>query len=329
MKKLINDPYAVVDEMVDGFVSCHADLVRLVEPRVIGRRQPQTSKVGLVIGGGSGHEPAFAGYVGVGLADVAVVGHVFTAPPPGACLLAIRAADRGRGVVLIYGNYAGDVLNFSAAQTTARNEGLDVRTVRVSDDVASASRSEASKRRGIAGDVFVVKAAGASAERGNDIDDVVRLAEKANAATRSMGVGLTPCEVPGSGSPTFQIDADAMEVGLGVHGEPGVETAPLASADVVAQLLVDRCVDDLGLADGDRVGLLVNGLGATSRMDLYVLYRGARSALAARNLDVGLSYVGEFVTSLEMGGASVSVIRLDEELEDVLRAPARAVALCQ
>jgi len=330
LKKLINDPFDAVDEMLEGYVAAHADLVRLAAPRVVARRSPAAGKVGLVIGGGSGHEPAFAGYVGVGLADAAALGNVFAAPSPDVCLAAIRAASSGRGVLLGYGNYAGDVLNFDLAAEAAAAEGIATATIRVTDDVASAAPDVRDRRRGIAGDVFVFKVAGAAAERGDSLDEVARLASEANAACRSMGVALSACEVPGAGRPTFEIGPTEMEIGMGVHGEPGIRRGPLEPADAVAHGVVQAILADrraAGAEGGADVALLVNGLGATPYMDLYILYRAARRALEDAGCAVVRSFVGEYITSLEMAGASVTVLDLDDERRALLDAPARTARL--
>lgn len=325
-KKLINDPFDVVDEALDGFVAAHSDLVALKEPRVVVRRHPARDKVGLVVGGGSGHEPAFSGYVGEGMADAAACGNVFASPPPDVILSAIRSANHGRGVLMAYGNYAGDVMNFGLAAQLAAAEGIEVRECRVSDDVASAPSDQVDRRRGIAGDIIVFKCAGAAAERGLSLADVERVALHANAATRSIGVALSACEVPGSGRPTFTIGDDEMEIGMGVHGEPGVERGRLRPADEVAEALVSRILEDAGDPRRGDVALLVNGLGATAYVDQYVLFRGARRALEARGLRVVRRYLGEFITSLEMAGASVTVTVLDDELLALLDQPARTPA---
>jgi dihydroxyacetone kinase len=324
MKKLINDPFDAVDEMVEGFVAAHADVVRRVGERVVARHPAPGSKVGLVIGGGSGHEPAFLGYVGAGLADAAALGNIFAAPSPDVCLDAIRAASTGMGVVLSYGNYAGDILNFGLAAEDAAAEGIDVRTVLVTDDVASAPRNAMNRRRGIAGDVIVFKCAGAMAERGASLEEVERVARAANAATRTMGVALSPCEVPGAGRRSFELGEDEMEIGLGLHGEPGVRRGPLMTADETAQVLVDTILGDMDDPSGHDLALLVNGLGGTAQLDLYILYRAARRVLEAAGNTVSRSLVGNFITSLEMGGASVTVATLDSELADLLDAPAHA-----
>lgn len=330
IKKIINDPYEAVDEMLDGLVDAHSDLVRRVSARVVARRLPPSSpKVGIVVGGGSGHEPAFAGYVGPGMADAAACGNVFASPPTDVVLEAIHAADSGMGVILCYGNYAGDVLNFGLARDLAIAEGIDVREIRVADDVASAPLPERDKRRGTAGDIPVFKCVGAIAESGASLDEVERIARKADAATRSMGVALSPCEVPGTGRPTFELPADMMEIGMGVHGEPGIERGPLGTADEIAGTIVAAILGDMDRPSGNEFALLINGLGATARMDLYVLYRAARRALEAAGNSVALSRVGDYITSLEMSGASVTVTALDEELRALLEAPARTPALIQ
>jgi phosphoenolpyruvate---glycerone phosphotransferase subunit DhaK len=324
LKKIINDPFDAVEEMLDGYVTCHADMVRLAAPRVVVRAQPAAGpKVGFVTGGGSGHEPAFAGYVGTGFADAAACGNVFASPSPDVVLEAIHAANSGAGVIMSYGNYAGDVLNFGLAKQFAEAEGIEVREVQVSDDVASGGPAERDRRRGTAGDIYVFKCIGAAAERGDSLDEVERIARKANAATLSMGVALSPCEVPGSGKPTFELPADMMEIGMGVHGEPGVRRGPLQSADEIGQSLVDAILGDMPSKSGHDFALLVNGLGATAHLDLWILYRAARKALEAAGNTIRFSHVGEYITSLEMTGASVTVTALDDELRTLIAAPAR------
>jgi dihydroxyacetone kinase len=326
VKKLINDPFDVVDELLDGFTQAHSDVVRLAAPHVVARMTPVPGKVGLVVGGGSGHEPAFAGYVGPGLADAAALGNVFAAPSPDICLDGIRAASTGAGVLLVYGNYAGDVLNFDMAVEDAANEGIECRTVRVTDDVASAPHDERERRRGIAGDIFVFKIAGASADRGDDLAAVERLARRANDACSTIGVALSACEVPGAGRPTFEIGPDEIEIGMGIHGEPGISRGGLESADAIVERMLDALLRDRaqgGHIPGE-VALLVNGLGATSYMDLYILCRAALRGLGDADLEVTRTFVGEYVTSLEMAGASLTVMDLDDELRPLLDAPARS-----
>jgi len=324
-KKLINDPFEVVDEALEGFVFAHADFVTLAAPRVVARRTPASGKVGVVVGGGSGHEPAFAGYVGLGLADAAACGNIFASPSSDVGLEAIRAASSGHGVILAYGNYAGDIMNFGLAAQLAAVEGIEVREILVTDDVASAPPTESAKRRGIAGDIIVFKCVGAAAERGDSLDEVERVARRANSATRTMGVALSACEVPGSGRPTFELPPDEIEIGLGLHGEPGARRGPLQPADAVARTLIDAIVADIdGGVGGRSVALMVNGLGATAHLDQYIVYRAARRLLESAGATVARSYVGEYITSLEMSGLSVTVTILDDELTVLLDAYARA-----
>jgi phosphoenolpyruvate---glycerone phosphotransferase subunit DhaK len=329
LKKLINDPFDAVDEMLEGFVAAHADVVRAAAPRVVARRAPAGPKVGLVIGGGSGHEPSFLGYVGQGVADAAAIGNVFAAPGADVCLEAIRAASSGRGVLLAYGNYAGDVLNFDLGAELAALDGITCRTVRGTDDVASAAPADRDRRRGIAGMFFLFKIAGAAAERGDDLEAVAALAERANEMCASIGVALAPCEVPGAGRPTFELGPDDIEIGMGIHGEAGLQRARIEPADAVVERMVEAIFADQaarGLAPGE-VALLVNGLGATAYLDLYIVYRAARRRLESAGWTVSRSFVGEFVTSLEMAGASISILRLDDELRGLLDAPARTARL--
>jgi dihydroxyacetone kinase len=324
-KKLINDPFDAVDEALEGFVGAHADLVALAEPRVVVRRRPASDKVGVVVGGGSGHEPAFVGYVGRGIADAAACGNIFASPPPNVVLAAIRGANHGRGVIMGYGNYAGDVMNFGLAAQLAAAEGIEVREIRVSDDVASAPVAEKAKRRGIAGDIVVFKCVGAAAEQGLSLAEVERVAVKTNDATRSMGVALSPCEVPGAGRPTFELPPDQIEIGMGVHGEPGIKRGPLMPANELAATLVGAIVEEMDGDAGGEVALLVNGLGATAYLDQYIVYRAARRCLESRGMRVTRSYVGEYITSLEMAGVSVTVTQLDDELVSLLDAPSATV----
>jgi dihydroxyacetone kinase len=325
IKKLVNDPEDAVDELLEAFVSAHADIVSMKAARVVGRAGEVAPKVGLTIGGGSGHEPAMIGYVGAGLADTAAAGNIFAAPAPSIIADAIRAADSGLGVVLVYGNYMGDVLNCRLAMQTARAEGIDVRAVFVSDDVASAPEAEWERRRGIAGDILVFKLVGAAAQRGLPLEEVERVALKANRRTRSIGVALSSPELPGASAPTFDSPPGVMEVGLGVHGESGIRREPLRSADEVGRMLTERLVADCPLPPGSKVAVLVNGLGATPPLEQYLIYRAVRSVLLEREVDVVRSFVGEYITSLQMAGVSVTVSVLDDEFIGLLAEPARSV----
>jgi len=324
MKKLINDPNAVVDEMIQGYVAAYPQYVKVLESHkraVVSVNTVRPGKVGIVIGGGSGHEPAFMGLIGRGFVDGVPVGNVFASPPPDPILEVTRAVNGGAGVLYMYGNYAGDCMNFDMAAELAGMEGIRVETVLVTDDVASAPKEEAHRRRGIAGGFFVYKAAGAAADKGYSLDDVVRVARKANDSVRTMGVALTPCAVPQTGMPSFVLADDEMEIGLGIHGEPGVERGKLKTANEVADELVRRIVEDMPLGAGDRVAVLVNGLGSTTYMEQFIVYRRVAEKLKELNVQVHRSFVGEFVTSLEMGGCSVSILKLDDELAEMIDHP--------
>jgi dihydroxyacetone kinase-like protein len=329
VKKLINDPHTVVAESVEGFGLAHADVVQVhTDPLFVSRAGGVVAgKVGLVSGGGSGHEPLHAGFVGDGMLDAAVPGPMFTSPTPDQIAPAFAAADGGAGVVAIVKNYTGDVLNFETAAELADAEDLTVRTVLVNDDVAVEDSLYTAGRRGVAGTVAVEKIAGAAAARGDDLDAVVAVAEKVVANVRSMGVALTACTVPHAGKPSFDLPDDEIEIGVGIHGEPGRRRIPLAGADEITELLLTPVADDLALTAGERVLLLVNGMGGTPLSELYVVYRQARRLLEGRGVEVTRSLVGNYVTSLEMQGASVTVLRLDDELTALWDAPVRTAAL--
>ncbi len=322
MKKLINDPFDFVEEMLEGFCLAHDDIIRRVGRRAVARVDaPIAGKVGIVVGGGSGHLPLYTAYVGRGGADAAPAGNIFASPPAKPILEATLAANGGRGVIYVYGNYAGDVLNFDRAAERARAEhGIPVETVLITDDVPSAPKTEMHHRRGIAGAFLICKVAGAKAETMAEFDEVLRTIRKANDNTRTMGVGLTACTVPANGKPTFSLPEDEMEIGLGVHGEPGMRRTKIIPADAVVDEIMETLLADLDF-QGSDVAVLVNGLGATPYEELYVLYRRVKQILDARHIPVKLRFVGEYATSLEMAGASVSLMRLDGELYELLRAP--------
>ncbi|MFC0531473.1 dihydroxyacetone kinase subunit DhaK [Phytohabitans kaempferiae] len=325
MQKIINDPEDFVDEVLDGILLAHPGWLRAVEeePRALVRAAGAIpGKVGIATGGGSGHLPVFLGYVGEGLADGVAVGNVFASPSARQMLAVTRAVDAGAGVLHLYGNYQGDTLHFETAAEQAEAEGIAVRSVRVCDDVASAPAANRSDRRGVAGIVFAYKLAGARAAEGADLDAVTATAADAVANTRSLGVALAPSTVPTAGRPTFTLDAGEMELGMGIHGEPGVRRGPLARADEITADLVDTIVADLPFVAGDRVAVLVNGLGATPLEELYVVYRAVRRRLDGYDITVHRGYVGEYATSLEMAGCSVSLLRLDDERTRLLDAPA-------
>ena len=324
MQKFLNDPDRFVDEMLEGILAAHPDRLRAADdPRAIVRADaPVSGKVAIATGGGSGHLPLFMGYVGDGLADGAAIGNVFASPSADQMLAVTRAIHGGAGVLYMYGNYGGDILNFDLAAELAADEGIEVRTLLGADDVASAPKGSEERRRGIAGTFFLYKVAGARAAEGASLAEVYDVTDRASRNMRTMGVALSPCIIPAAGRATFELPAGEMEIGMGIHGEPGVRRGPLETADEIGEELTASILDDLGLAAGDRIGVLVNGLGATPKEELYILYRKVAEVLATRSIDVHRVWVGEYATSLEMAGASISVIRLDDELTRLLDAPA-------
>jgi dihydroxyacetone kinase-like protein len=324
MKKIINKPEDFVPEMLDGLLKAHPDQLSCAEDiqTIVRADAPVEGKVGLATGGGSGHLPVFLGYVGKGMLDGCAVGDVFQSPSADQMLAVTRRINGGKGVVYIYGNYGGDVMNFDMAAEMADMEDIPVRTVLVKDDVASASPEDADRRRGVAGMVFAFKVAGAKADRGGSLADVTDIAQKALANIRTMGVALSPCTVPRAGKPTFTIADDEMEIGMGIHGEPGMKREKLQTADQIATRMTTAILDDMKPSAGDRLAVMVNSLGATPPEELYILYRRAHEILGAKGLTVHRAYVGEFATSMEMAGASFTFFRLDDELADLLDAPA-------
>jgi len=323
VKKLLNDPQNFVPEMLDGLLKAHPELAYADDPFAVVRADaPLSGKVGLATGGGSGHLPVFLGYVGKGMLDGCAVGDVFNSPSAEQMLAVTKRISGGAGVVYIYGNYGGDVMNFDMAAEMAEFEDIPVRTVLVKDDVASAPPEEADRRRGVAGMVFAFKVAGAKADRGGTLDEVVEATERALSNIRSMGVALSPCTVPRAGKPTFTIGESEMEIGMGIHGEPGMKREKLQSADEVTERMTAAILDDLKPSSGDRLAVMVNGLGATPPEELYILYRKVHDLLTERDLSVHRAYVGEYATSMEMAGASLTFFRLDDELAELLDAPA-------
>ena len=329
MKKLVNDPKNVVDEAVAGFAAAHGDIVRVSsDPTFIVRADaPVAGKVGLVSGGGSGHEPLHGGFVGVGMLDAAVPGAVFTSPTPDPILAATQAVNGGTGVLHIVKNYTGDVLNFETAADLALADGIEVRTVVVNDDVAVKDSLYTAGRRGVAGTVLVEKIAGAAAERGDDLADVAAVAEKVIGQVRTMGVALTPCVVPHAGEPSFTLAEDEIEIGIGIHGEPGRERIKLEPADAIVDRLLGPILEDIPFVSGDSVLLLVNGMGGTPQIELYIVFRRAAEVLAAKGITVTRTLVGNFTTSLEMQGMSITVLKLDDELTALWDAPVQTAAL--
>jgi dihydroxyacetone kinase len=326
MTRLFNDPADFTEDALSGFVELHADLVQAVPGGVVRATETPRGKVAVVIGGGSGHYPAFCGVVGDGFADGAVVGNIFTSPAASDVLSVARAADGGAGVLFSFGNYAGDVMNFGLAQQRLRADGIDARTVLVTDDIASAGLDEVQKRRGIAGDFVVFKIAGAAAEAQYDLDGVERVAIAANDRTRTLGVAFAGCTIPGQPEPLFQVPAGRMAVGLGIHGEPGIAEVPLPTADELAERLVSAVLAEAPEDAGGRVAVILNGLGTTKYEELFVVWRGVSRRLADAGFEVVAPEVGELVTSLDMAGCSLTVVFLDEELERLWTAPATTPA---
>ncbi|HDN85054.1 MAG TPA: dihydroxyacetone kinase subunit DhaK [Candidatus Aerophobetes bacterium] len=331
MKKFINDPNKVVDEMLEGFLAAHHDMVeKLPTSRVVVRRgAPFKDKVGLVTGGGSGHKPAFIGYVGDGLVDAVAVGDIFSSPSAGQIYDAIKAVDSGKGVLCMLGNYSGDVMNFDMAAEMAREDGIKVEQVIVNDDVGSSPKDKMENRRGVVGEVILWKIAGAKAKEGASLEELKKTAEKAIFNTRSMGVAHSPCTVPTAGEPTFSLGENEMEIGVGHHGEPGVKRMPMKSADETTLMLMEKILEDLPFTSGDEVVVNINGLGATPLLELYIIYRKVYQILKDTNIKVHRAYIGEYFTSLEMGGFSITLTKLDDELKKLIDAPARSPLFVQ
>lgn len=327
MKKLINNPNNVVDEMMQGMAAAHRDVLKIVpETSVLTRVERTAGKVGIVSGGGSGHEPSHAGFVGKGMLDAAVCGPVFTSPGPDQVLEGIKAADSGAGVLLVIKNYSGDVMNFEMAMELAEMETITVDKVIVNDDVAVEDSTYTTGRRGIAGTVFVHKIAGAKAETGAPLAEVKASAEKAIRNVRSMGMALSACTIPAAGKPGFEMAENEMEIGMGIHGEPGIERTLLKAADEIAEELISKILQDGVHKSGDEVAVMINGLGSTPLMELYILNRKVSDILAETGITVYKTFVGEYMTAIEMAGCSVSLLKLDDELKELLDAPAHTTA---
>lgn len=326
MKKLINDPHDVVAETIAGFVAAHKDVVTS-DGQFVERAEPKAQgKVGIISGGGSGHEPLHAGFVGYGMLDAAVPGPVFTSPTPDPIVAATKAADHGAGVLYIVKNYTGDVLNFDTAAELAEFDDIEVSQVIVDDDAAVEDSLYTAGRRGVAGTVLVEKIAGAAAERGDSLAEVAAVATEVVKNTRSMGVALTSCTVPHVGKPSFDLGDSEVEIGIGIHGEPGRRREPMSSADTITDQLLDPVVEDLGLCAGERVIALVNGMGGTPSSELYIVYRRVAERLGQLGVVVERSLVGNYVTSLDMQGASVTLMRVSDELLELFDAPVNTVA---
>lgn len=325
IKRLYNDGYDIVEEMLEGYVKAHDKDVKFSETheRVIVRKElSKEPKVGIVIGGGSGHEPLFLGYVGEGFADAAVVGNINTSPAPDACLDSVQQVDQGKGVLFLYGNYQGDVLNFDMAAEMAEDEDIRVETVTITDDVYSDEVVE--NRRGVAGDILVMKAAAAAADAGLDLDGVKAVAEKVNANTYSLGVALSSSTLPVTGKEIFELEDGYMEIGMGIHGEPGIRRDKIEPADKVVEELMGYILEDSKLTEGEEVVLLVNGLGGLPLMDLYVVNRKVNEILTEKGIKIHDTLVGNYATSMDMVGMSITINRLDDETKKYYDAPTNA-----
>ena len=320
MQRFVNNPDEVVEDTVKGFLKAHSDIVRLAENQrvVVAKDAPYPGKVGVVTGGGSGHEPAFIGYTGKNMLDAVAVGELFSSPTAKSFYDAICEANGGKGVIVLYGNYAGDNMNVKLARKLAAKDGIEVATVVANDDVCSAPPEEREKRRGVAGEIFMWKIGGAKAATGASLEEVRVTAQKAIDNCRSIGVGLGPCTLPAVGHPNFTIEPGTMEVGIGHHGEPGVRVEPLKSAADVARDMVQIVLDDHNLPSGTEVAVLVSGLGATPINELYILNDTIETEITARDLSIYKTYVGNYFTSLEMVGATLTVMALDPELKQLL-----------
>jgi dihydroxyacetone kinase-like protein len=328
MKKLINTPERAVDEELAGIAAAHPDLVRIESPNIVVRRDaPRAGKVGIISGGGSGHEPMHGGFVGLGMLDAACPGAVFTSPVPDQMLAATKAVDGGAGVLHIVKNYTGDIMNFELAAELAQAEGIEVAAVVIADDVAVKDSLYTAGRRGVGGTVLAEKIVGAAAEGGADLKTLQALCQKVQDNVRSMGMALTSCTVPAAGKPTFELGDDEMEIGIGIHGEPGRTRMQLATADEITELLATPILEDLPFKRGDSVLAFVNGMGGTPLMELYIVFNKLALILADRGIGLERSLVGSYITSLEMAGCSITLLRLDDELTRLWDAPVKTPAL--
>ncbi|ABR34315.1 dihydroxyacetone kinase subunit DhaK [Clostridium beijerinckii] len=328
MKKIINDANLVLEDMLKGMVAAHPEYIKKLENADVLVRvdSPIDGKVALVSGGGSGHEPAHGGYVGKGMLDAAVAGAVFTSPTPDQVYEAIKAVDSGKGVLLVIKNYTGDVMNFEMAKDMAEMEGINVKAVVVNDDVAVENSTYTAGRRGIAGTIFIHKIAGAKAETGANLEEVTRVAEKVISNVRSMGMAISSCIVPAAGKPNFTLGENEMEIGMGIHGEPGTHREEIKTADEITEHLMSKILEDIKLSSGEEVAVMVNGLSSTPLMELYIVNKKVNEILEEKGVKIHKTFVGEFMTSLEMAGFSITVLKLDSELKELLDAPANTPA---
>lgn len=325
MQKIINDPENFVDETMDGIIAAYGDRVKLLngDKRVLlTNYEVKTGKVGIVTAGGSGHLPVFLGYVGSGMLDGCAIGNVFASPSYTKMADMIRACDRGNGVLCLYGNYGGDRMNLEQAREDVEFDGIATTAVYVGDDVCSSPKETAQNRRGVAGMVYAFKIAGAAADKMMSLEEVTKVTEKALGNIRTMGVATSPCVIPEVGTPTFEIGENEIELGMGIHGERGIQVCEMMKADDIAQAIMDRILEDMPLSSGDEVSVMVNGLGATPLEEQLIIFRKVSQVLSEKGVTVYMPHIGEFATSMEMSGLSVTIFKLDEELKELLRAPA-------
>ena len=331
MQRIINNPNNVVDDMIQGFIKAHPDIIEKTEDgRVLKyKKAPLKDKVGIVTGGGSGHKPAFIGYLGENMVDAVAIGEIFSSPTAKAFYDAFKAADSGKGVACLYGNYAGDNMNVKIARKMAEKDGIMVKTVIANDDVASAPKEEKDKRRGVAGEVLMWKIGGAKAALGGSLDEVIAVAQKAIDHTKSVGIGITPCTIPALGKPNFVIEEGKMELGIGHHGEPGIKVTDLKTADEMAETMLDIILPDLPFVSGNEVVVLISGLGATPVMELYILYAKVAEILAHKNIKIYRPYVGDYFTSLDMMGVTLTLLKVDDELKELIDLRANSMGFKQ
>jgi dihydroxyacetone kinase-like protein len=331
VQRIINNPNDVVDDMINGFIKAHKDIIEKTENnRVLKyKKAPIKNKVGIVTGGGSGHKPAFIGYIGENMVDAVAIGEIFSSPTAKAFYDAFKNADSGKGVACLYGNYAGDNMNVKMAIKMAEKDGIAVKTVIANDDVASAPKEERNKRRGVAGEVLMWKIAGAKAALGGNLDEVISVAQKAIDNTKSVGIGLTPCTIPALGKPNFVIEEGKMELGIGHHGEPGIKVTDLKTADEMAEIMLDIILPDLPFVSNNEVVVLISGLGATPVMELYILYAKIAEILANKNIKIYKPYVGNYFTSLDMMGVTVTLMKVDNELKELIDLSANSMGFKQ
>lgn len=326
MKKILNNPEKYVDEMLDGIIAAYPDVYQRAgdSGRVIKRTEIAAGKVGIVTGGGSGHLPLFHGYIGQGLVDACAVGNVFAGPRVNDCLEAMKACHSGAGVLQLYGNYGGDKMNFDMAQEFATLEGMQVTSVRMTDDIASAPVGEKHKRRGVAGMVYAYKLAGAKADTMASLEEVTAVAKKTVEACSSIGVALSSCVIPESGKPAFQLSEDEIEFGMGIHGEPGIWRSKLRTANELSAEMIELIDKERNFKPGERVSVMVNSLGATPLEELYIVYKSVKQLLSEKQVKIVMPLIGRYATSMEMSGFSITVCQLDDELEHLLLSPAKS-----